>query len=66
MVAHSPMASSDIACLLISVDVPHYVVGETNDLVSCPPGHLGKAFCLSLVLKGVAREVDAYYGGGLS
>lgn len=45
--------------LLVRVLVPDNVVGEANDGVTGALGHLGEAFRLSLVLKGVGREVDA-------
>lgn len=39
--------------------MPDDVIGEANDIVSSTLGHLGKAFGLSLVFKGIAWEVDA-------
>lgn len=49
-----------VATLLLGVDVPDNVVGETNDLVTGALGHLGETLGLGLVLESVAGEVDAY------
>jgi len=48
-----------VTALLIGVDVPDDVVGQAVDAVPGALGHLGEAFCLGLVLEGVAREVDS-------
>ena len=40
--------------------MPDHVVGQTKDAVAGALGHLGEAFCLGLVLEGVAWKVDAY------
>lgn len=50
-----------IARLLVRVDVPDDVVGETDDLVSGAFGHFGEPFRLGLVFEGVAWEIDALY-----
>lgn len=52
--------ASEVARLLIGVDVPHDVVRQAVDSVSCALGHLGESLGLCLVLKGVGGEVDAY------
>lgn len=48
-----------VASLLLRVNVPDNVVWKTVDSVASTFGHLGESFCLSLVLEGVAGEVDA-------
>jgi len=50
---------SCVSRLLLSVDVPNNVVGQTNNTVAGTLGHFGEAFCFRLVLEGVAREVDS-------
>lgn len=52
-----------ITGLLLGVDVPDNIVGQTKDFVSRPLGHFGETFGLGLVLEGVTREVDAYKSG---
>ncbi len=47
-----------IARLLLRVDMPDNVVGQTLDLVTSAQGHLAKAFGLGLILEGVAGKVD--------
>lgn len=39
--------------------MPYNIVWKTVNAIARPLGHLRKAFCLSLVLKCIAREVDA-------
>lgn len=53
------MLSLSIAALLFGVNMPNNVVGKTIDFVSGALGHFSKSLCLSLVLKGIAGEVDA-------
>lgn len=53
---------SCVSGLLLSVNVPYDVVGQTDDTVTGALGHLGKALCLGLVLEGVTREVDSCEG----
>jgi hypothetical protein len=49
----------EVTGLLIRVDMPHDVVRQTDDLVASTLRHLCEAFGFGLVLKRVAREVDA-------
>jgi len=49
----------EVTGLLVRVDMPHDVVRQSDDLVACTLRHLCEAFGFGLVLKGVAREVDA-------
>ncbi len=51
--------ASKVASLLVGIDVPDHVIGQAEDLVSCPLGHLGEAFRFGLVLECVAGEVDS-------
>lgn len=52
------LAISQVARLLVRVNVPDHVVGQTNDLVASTLGHLGEALGFGLVLEGVCGEVD--------
>lgn len=52
------LAIAQVARLLIRVDVPHDVVGQTDDLVAGTLRHLGESFGLGLVLKRVRGEID--------
>lgn len=54
------LAISQVAGLLVRVDVPDHVVGQTNDLVAGTLGHFSEALSLGLVLERVGGEVDAY------
>lgn len=49
-----------ITRLLVSVDMPNNIVGEADNIVTCPLCHLGKTLCFGLVLKSIAGKVDAY------
>lgn len=49
-----------VAALLVSVLVPHDVIGKANDLITSSLGHFCESFRLSLVLKRVTGKVDAY------
>ena len=51
-------AVSGIAGLLVRIDVPDDVVGQSVDAVAGPLGHFGEALGLGLVLECVGREVD--------
>lgn len=57
-----------VAGLLLGVNVPDHIVGETVDAVAGALGHLGEALGLGLVLESIAGEVDAWglsvYGVG--
>lgn len=53
------LAIAQVARLLVSVDVPDDVVGQSDDLVAGTLSHLGESFCFGLVLKGIRGEVDA-------
>lgn len=55
---YSPLALC-VSGLLVRVNVPYDVVGQTPDPVSCALGHLRETFCLCLVFEGIAWEVDA-------
>jgi hypothetical protein len=48
-----------IARFLVSINVPDDIIGQAINTITSALGHLGKAFSLGLILKGVAREVDA-------
>lgn len=48
-----------VSGLLVCVDVPYHVVGQTPDPVPCALRHLRESFCFCLVLKGIAWEVDS-------
>ena len=52
-------AVSGIAGLLVRIDVPDDVVGQSVDAVAGPLGHFGEALGLGLVLECVGGEVDA-------
>lgn len=39
--------------------MPHHIIRQPIHSISGPLRHLGKALCLRLILKWVAREVDA-------
>lgn len=54
------LAISQVTGLLIRVNVPDHVVGQTNDLVAGTLGHPGEALGFGLVLEGVCGEVDTY------
>lgn len=47
--------------LLIGVNVPDNVIRQAIDAVAGALGHFGKALCFSLIFKGVAGEVDAWW-----
>lgn len=47
-----------VARLLVRVDMPDNVVGQSDDLVSCPLRHLRESFCFGLVLESITWEVD--------
>lgn len=49
-----------ISTLLLGINMPNDVVGQTVDAIACALSHLRETLSLGLVLKGVAREVDAY------
>lgn len=51
--------TSKIALLLLGVNMPHNVVGQTNDLISSSFSHFSETLGFRLVLKSVAREVNA-------
>lgn len=53
------LAVSQVAGLLVGVNVPNNVVGQANDLVAGTLGHLGEALGFGLVLESVRGEVDA-------
>lgn len=55
---YSPLALC-VSALLVCVDVPYHVVGQTPDTVPCALGHLCETFCLGLVLEGIAWEINA-------
>jgi hypothetical protein len=57
------LAISQVARLLVRVNVPDHVVGQTHDLVAGTLGHLGEALGFGLVLEGVCGEIDTYTGG---
>lgn len=54
------LAISQVAGLLVRVNVPDNIVGQTNDLVAGTLGHLGEALGFGLVLESVCGEVDTY------
>lgn len=54
------LATSQVAGLLVGVDVPDHVVGQTDNLVAGALGHLGESLGLGLVLEGIRGEVDTY------
>jgi hypothetical protein len=51
--------TSCIAWLLFSVLMPHDIVWQAIYTISCPLGHFRESLCFGLVLKRVARKVDA-------
>lgn len=51
--------ASKVARLLVCINVPDHVVGQSDHLVSSALGHTSEAFCLGLVLERVSGEVDA-------
>lgn len=53
------MSSLCIAALFFGVDMPNNVVRETIDFVASTLGHFSESFCLGLILKSVARKIDA-------
>lgn len=53
------LAASEVARLLIRVNVPDDIVRKTVHLVSSTLGHAGESLGFSLVLESVGREVDA-------
>lgn len=54
------LAVSEVAGLLVGVDMPNDVVGQANDLVASALGHLGETLGFGLVLERVRGEVDAF------
>jgi len=48
-----------VAALLLGVDMPNDVVGQADDLVTRPLGHLSEAFGFRLVFKGIGGEVNS-------
>lgn len=52
------LAVSQVAGLLVGVNMPDHVVGQSNDLIPGALGHLGESLGLGLVLEGVCGEVD--------
>ena len=52
-------SGSQVSFLLFCVNVPYNVIGQPHDLIACPLGHFGEPFCFCLILKRVARKVDA-------
>lgn len=52
-------STSGVARLLIRVNVPDDIVGQSEHAVARALRHLGEAFCLGLVLECVGGEVDA-------
>lgn len=40
--------------------MPDHVIGQAEDLVSCPLGHFGEAFRFGLILERVAGEIDSW------
>ena len=48
-----------VAGLLLGVNVPDHIVGETVHSVAGALGHLGEAFGLGLVLESIAGKVNA-------
>ena len=57
------LATSQVARLLVRVNVPDHIVGQTHNLVARTFCHLGKALGFGLVLEGVCGEIDTYTGG---
>lgn len=49
--------------LLVRVDVPDDVIRQSVYSVACSLGHLGEAFCLGLVLEGIAWKIDTCFWG---
>ena len=56
-------ASTSVLCvsgLLLGINVPDHVVGQTVHPIAGSLGHLGEALSLGLVLESIAWEVDAW------
>lgn len=53
------LAITQVTRLLVSVDVPYDIIGQSDDLIASTLSHLGESFRLSLVLKGVCGEINA-------
>jgi hypothetical protein len=51
-----------VATLLLRVNMPDHIIWQAVDFVAGPLSHLCETFSLCLVLKGIARKVNAYCG----